>query len=59
MITENLKKDLDAALEKYGYRVHTYKFDERTGRSSHQKPTLELVLDPIEDPEPTRSFWID
>ena len=53
---ENFKKDLNTILKKYGYTVNTCAIDERHGRSTNLKPTIELVLDEIEKPRP---FWID
>ena len=54
---QELKKELNTVLSKYGYEVKNYVLDERHGRTTHMKPTIELVLEPIKE-EP-RSFWID
>ena len=53
----NLKNDINEVLKKYGYNVSTYCLDERHGRTTHMKPTIELVLEPIK--EEARSLWID
>ena len=48
----NFKEELNAIMEKYGYTIVAYCLDERIGRSSHKRATLELSLEPIEeDPE--------
>ena len=54
---QELKSELNAVLEKYGYEVRNYALDERHGRTTHRKPTIELTLEEIKE-EP-RSFWID
>ena len=54
---QELKSELNAVLEKYGYEVRNYARDERHGRTTHHKPTIELTLEEIKE-EP-RSFWID
>ena len=49
---ENFKKDLNTILKKYGYEIMSYCLDERIGRSTHRRATLEFVLEPIkEEPE--------
>lgn len=57
MDMRNLKAELNQVLAKYGYEVRNYCLDERHGRSTHLKPTIELTLEEIKE-EP-RSFWID
>ena len=47
----NFKEELNEVMKKYGYEIVTYCLDERTGRSSHKRATLELNLEPVEDPE--------
>ena len=47
----NFKEELNAIMEKYGYTIVAYCLDERIGRSTHKRATLELSLEPIEAPE--------
>ena len=54
---QELKKELNTVLSKYGYEVKNYALDERHGRTTHTRPTIELTLEEIKE-EP-RSFWID
>ena len=54
---QEIKKELNTVLSKYGYEVKNYALDERHGRTTHTRSTIELTLEEIKE-EP-RSFWID
>ena len=41
----------DELMKQYGYSIVSYCLDERIGRSTHRRATLEFVLESIEDPE--------
>ena len=45
----NFKQEVNDLMKKYGYQVMSYCLDERIGRSSHKRATLEFVLEPIEE----------
>ena len=48
----NFKKEMNDLMKKYGYEIMSYCLDERIGRSTHRRATLEFVLEPIkEEPE--------
>ena len=46
-----IKDEINQIMKEYGYEVVSYCLDERIGRSSHKRATLEFTLEPIEDPE--------
>ena len=46
------KAKINELMVKYaGYEVVSICIDERIGRSSHKRATIEFVLEPVEDPE--------
>ena len=46
------KEKVNELMTKYaGYEVVSICIDERIGRSSHKRATIEFVLEPVEDPE--------
>lgn len=46
------KQKVNELMVKYaGYEVVSICIDERIGRSSHKRATIEFVLEPVEDPE--------
>lgn len=46
------KEKVNELMVKYaGYEVVTICIDERIGRSSHKRATIEFTLEPVEDPE--------
>ena len=47
----NFKEEMNELMKQYGYSIVSYCLDERIGRSTHRRATLEFVLEPIEDPE--------
>ena len=48
----NFKEEMNELMEQYGYSIISYCLDERIGRSTNRRATLEFVLVPIEeDPE--------
>ena len=47
----NFKEEINELMKQYGYNVVSYCLDERIGRSTHRRATIEFVLEPIEDPE--------
>ena len=48
----DVKDAINAIMKDYGYEVVAYCLDERIGRSSHKRATLEFTMEPIEqDPE--------
>ena len=46
-----LKDEINAIMKQYGYEVIAYCLDERIGRSTHRRATIEFTMEPIEDPE--------
>lgn len=45
------KEKMNELMHEYGYEIVSYCLDERIGRSSHKRATLEFTLEPIEAPE--------
>lgn len=48
----NFKEELNQVMRKYGYEIVAYCLDERIGRSSHKRATLEFTMEPIEQQDP-------
>lgn len=47
------KEKVNELMIKYaGYEVVSICIDERIGRSSHKRATIELTLEPVEDADP-------
>ena len=46
-----LKDEINVIMKQYGYEVIAYCLDERSGRSTHRRATIEFTMEPIEDPE--------
>ena len=47
----NFKEEIREVMKQYGYDIVSYCLDERIGRSTHRRATIEFTLEPIEAPE--------
>ena len=48
----DVKDEINAIMKEYGYEVVAYCLDERIGRNSHKRATLEFTMEPIEQQDP-------
>lgn len=53
----DVKDEINAIMKEYGYEVVAYCLDERIGRNSHKRATLEFTMEPIEEKKDPEEPW--
>ena len=48
----DVKDEINKIMRAYGYEVVAYCLNERIGRTTHRRATLEFTMEPIEEKDP-------